>query len=513
MLTGLGLRAYQLDTKGFWGDEAWTMMVSTGRGATFTELPLNQLLYPAPNPTTLSPDVPFYAAWTNTSFDVHPPLYAVIVRLWRAAVGESDVAVRLLSVVTSTLAVGLIYAVGRRALSPMVGLWAATLMAFGPQQVFYAQQARSYGLATALSLAAMLAVLKFLQDGATWPRRAAIIVLSCAMVLTHYFTAGLAAALCGYAWWSRADQRRRRDAAFCLIGGLLLAAVSWLPFAIDQRIEAGGIGGWLDDSGPGRAGRLFGALVAAPVSLLGEAFLNPLAADVVFTGVTITLPLIFIRRHRGLLLPYLGLVLCLAQPLVLDAMQSTRTLREVRYVLLAMPSLCLVLASFAQVLHGPLRHAVPALALVFSLFGLFAGDAYRKRYGDWRELATPLAAAGNDGRVLAVAGHHGESATIHNDPRYMYLCVERYLPPGRPVVLLNDRASDETLKQLRQHGDIWLISAMEIDLEQVLPGSRLVDPRPHAFEFPLGTTLVVTFDPPTTAPTVSESSVGTKTAR
>jgi hypothetical protein len=499
LFTALGLRVYRLDARGFWFDEHWTMMVSSGRGLSYLEVPKGIVLNTAPDPTASVPGVPWYRAWTNTAFDVHPPLYAVLVRGWRAWVGESDVAIRGLSVVASVVAVGLTYTVGRRAIGPVAGAWAAALMAVGPHQVYYAQHARSYAFTMALTLAVAWATLRLLEEGPTWPRRVALGGLAAAALLTHYFAAGIVVALAFYAWWSGASDGRRRSVVLWIGAGIGLFAVVWvIPFATHQRMSAGGVGGWLDDPNPGHLWRVAGWFLAAPLKLLAVPFRNPVAADALFTLTVLALPLAYVRRNRGLLLAYLAVVLCLAQPLVVDIGKGTAMLSLVRYIILAMPFLCLVLGGLGAVVGGRLRHVVPAVALAYCVFQIPQG--YVKQFAEWRAVAAPIVAAGGTAPVV-LAGLADFERADSIDVRYLYMCLRRYLPADRPVVLLDGRADESVRGFLRGQGRFWLVSVIGAPLEAYLPSARPVDPRRVSLEELMAVTQEYTFQPPaTTAP-------------
>jgi 4-amino-4-deoxy-L-arabinose transferase-like glycosyltransferase len=115
--------------------------------------------------TTFAARVPIAEIFRSlTANDTHPPGYHILLHLWRAVFGESLVALRLFSVVTSAACVPLTYALGRRLAGSAAGLAAATLMAIAPFQIFHAQQARMYPL---LALLVLLATLLFL---AAWQR-------------------------------------------------------------------------------------------------------------------------------------------------------------------------------------------------------------------------------------------------------------------------------------------------------------------------------------------------------
>jgi hypothetical protein len=85
--------------------------------------------------------------WIDVSaFDVHPKLYYFLLKIWRIF-GESEFALRSLSVVGALLTIPFIYYLGRIVSDPASRLpaaFAATLFALSPFHLDYALQARPY---------------------------------------------------------------------------------------------------------------------------------------------------------------------------------------------------------------------------------------------------------------------------------------------------------------------------------------------------------------------------------
>ncbi|MGQ9583964.1 MAG: glycosyltransferase family 39 protein [Anaerolineae bacterium] len=88
------------------------------------------------------------------------PLYFLLLRGWTLCTGETEFALRYLSVVAGVLALPLTWAVARKLGCGRAGLWALPLLAFSPFLVWYAQDAKMY--ATVL-LAVLLATWLFLK--------------------------------------------------------------------------------------------------------------------------------------------------------------------------------------------------------------------------------------------------------------------------------------------------------------------------------------------------------------
>jgi hypothetical protein len=127
-LVGALLRAWQIGDKSLWIDEAFSVWVA--------RQPLAQGV-----------------SWLPR-IDQHPPLYYALLHLW-LGLGDGPAAVRLLSALTSTLNIPVLYALGACLLGRKAGLLAATVLALSPFHVYLAQEARMYAL---LSLAVTLSL-------------------------------------------------------------------------------------------------------------------------------------------------------------------------------------------------------------------------------------------------------------------------------------------------------------------------------------------------------------------
>lgn len=116
LLVAFGLRLYHLDFQSLEGDEGISLRRSS-QG-------LMQMLEVMPVE--------------------HVPGYFVILNGWLPMTGESDFALRYLSVLPSVLAVALVYRWSASMGRPVTGLIAALLLATSSFQIWYAQQARMY---------------------------------------------------------------------------------------------------------------------------------------------------------------------------------------------------------------------------------------------------------------------------------------------------------------------------------------------------------------------------------
>ena len=95
----------------------------------------------------------------RTAFDIHPPFYYWLLKIWITVFGDSEIGLRSLSAVLGVGLVYLIWRLGAKLFNRRVGLIAVFLAAFSPLQVYYAQETRMYMLLAVLSSLTVLATL------------------------------------------------------------------------------------------------------------------------------------------------------------------------------------------------------------------------------------------------------------------------------------------------------------------------------------------------------------------
>ena len=125
-----------------------------------------------------------------TAADVHPPLYYLLLKAWLWIFGDSLAALRSLSVISSVIALYLLFRLIEgampRAVCYAVMLWCA----LSPLSLYQAQEARMYAPATVAVLGACLAYRRWIESGAT--RRSALLLYAISATVAlylHYYTA------------------------------------------------------------------------------------------------------------------------------------------------------------------------------------------------------------------------------------------------------------------------------------------------------------------------------------
>lgn len=209
--------------------------------------------------------------------DGAPPLYYVALKGWIEVFGTSTVAVRAMSGLFAVAAIPLVWLTGRR-VAKREGAWmAAVLIASSPFALRYATEARMYSMVVLLTAGGVVLLNAFL-DRPTTPRLAGLMLVSGALVLTHYWSLFLITALL-LVLALRAERAKpyelgtvRFPSSWAMVGIAVgaLAFVPWLPSFLYQAQHTGTPwAGSLGPSTPVVALLSFGGTGSDASSLLG----------------------------------------------------------------------------------------------------------------------------------------------------------------------------------------------------------------------------------------------------
>ncbi len=187
-----------------------------------------------------------------TAADVHPPLYYWLLKLWSMLFGNSELALRSMSVLFGAIAIVFGYLLIHRLFGKKAARVSLLFMALSPMLVRYGQEMRMYTLVTAIALAATYVLTYAVTTKKRLPWVIYGILVSLGM-WTHYFSAIVWLAH----WIWQADNVRRvakkgkfiktffsKEWVFAHIVAVGLF-LPWLPFFLFQLFVVQAFGFWI----------------------------------------------------------------------------------------------------------------------------------------------------------------------------------------------------------------------------------------------------------------------------
>lgn len=194
----------------------------------------------------------FFDIAKYTALDVHPPLFYWILKLWSMLFGNSELALRSMSVLFGGISIVIGYLLTNKLFGKTAARFSLIFMALSPMLIRYGQEARMYTIVTTISLAAtyVLTVAMSSKKRLPWVIYGILIGLG---MWVHYFTAIVWIAH----WVWRADVIRRlsKKGRFIKefftkqwVGAHIVAIglfLPWLPFLFIQIFTIQAYGYWI----------------------------------------------------------------------------------------------------------------------------------------------------------------------------------------------------------------------------------------------------------------------------
>ena len=211
--TAIGIAVRFTGPRALWLDEALTVNIS--------RLPLPRL-------------------FDALRHDGSPPAYYVLLHYWMGVFGTGTRAVRALPAVLSLLTLPVAWRLGNAVGGRRVGAVLVVVLACNPFALRYGTENRMYALIILLAAAALLALVRALQQPSV-RRLVAFGVVSGLLLLTHYwalyFVAALAVALLAASLLGPVRTNARMALLALCAGGLLF--VPWAPSFVCQALHTG----------------------------------------------------------------------------------------------------------------------------------------------------------------------------------------------------------------------------------------------------------------------------------
>lgn len=390
--------------------------------------------------------------------DNHPPLHHTVLWLTVRAIGTSEFALRLPSMIFGTMLVPMLYVAGRELYGRRAGAMGAVLGAVAPVAVWYAQEARMYSLFMLLATVAVWAQARAVRSGKTryW---AAYVLGSAALVWTQYF--GVLQVVAQQLVFLVVVVERRRDhprrnavltrgvPAMVFIALLVAPLVPFAATQFQNNQESGlgfsttaettlrdGAGDLVDEAEPegtvAARPSIYGVLTNVAWGSFGYHSDGVMQRIIAVWPLGILAGLVLLGRRRlranRLLLAVAGvpMVVVFAASLVAS---GNRSLFEIRYFVGAVPAGLLLLAGALSAWSATRRGRLVAAGVVVALFGTAlvhqsVGPDNPRVYG-YRETLSAIAEDAGPGDVLVY------------EPNYLDYVLD-YYDPGIPSSALAD---------------------------------------------------------------------------
>jgi len=333
LLGGFFLRFHALDRQSLWDDELSTIRTIS--------LPARQMLQ------------------RFATYETHPPLYFLQLKVWRALHGRSLVRLRANSALWGSLSLMLIFLLGRQYGGTPLGLSAMAMLAVSPFHLAYSQEIRPYAMAVAIALAGWLNLEAILRRKAVdvtpvktgaqnkdWvPAFAGMTTLTLlwtAQLYTHYWGAFVVVSQMAYALRQAPREDRKKILAAGAAAGILFSL--WLPVLFQQFGVIDRLVFWASPFTVKNLAKVFLAYSGLFFNMASSAFyLRSNVGIFVGTGLVFAVAL-GMGLWRGPRQAVLWLVLGLGIPWILSAWKPTLFLWY-RYTTLMLPAFVLLVAA------------------------------------------------------------------------------------------------------------------------------------------------------------------------
>ena len=170
--------------------------------------------------------------WNMTAVDVHPPFYYFCLKTWSLLFGNSDFALRFMSVFFAAVGIIFAYQVMKRWFGEKTAGFASIFLAISPFLIRYGQEMRMYGVVFAIVMSATWALDVALKEKKKWAWAIYAVLISLGM-WTHYYTAlAWLAHLIYIGFYMR--KHGLQKSVFWVYPLAVALFIPWLPFMFKQ---------------------------------------------------------------------------------------------------------------------------------------------------------------------------------------------------------------------------------------------------------------------------------------
>ncbi|MDR2063800.1 MAG: glycosyltransferase family 39 protein [Candidatus Nomurabacteria bacterium] len=380
--------------------------------------------------------------WHYTALDINAPLYYFVLKVWSLIVGNSDIALRLLSVL---LGVGVLFsgfALARRLFGAKIGYLTLLFLTLSPILLRYATEMRCY---TLLIFLLILATHVFVLANQKPSRKLWLLYgfLIAAAMWTHYYAA--LPILAHWVW--RAIMLRKKFFTRGLVESLIFAAIlflPWLPVMLRQLSIVQANGSWIPSFGSDTIGNFLGETMAYTT--------HSRTGGVLTLGLTLALILLIsllVQTRQNLtkkLQPnFLLLLLIVLLPPITLAILSMPPLRPTfinRYVIFSMVMFSFLVAlAVGAKLKSP-KAKVTQAALLISMLALSGWGVRNVLYfGNYNFDTNAVSMAQK--LMSEIDSASSEKTSVIAETPWIFYDANVYATNKNPVYFLDSRAEYE----------------------------------------------------------------------
>lgn len=190
----------------------------------------------------------FADIWNLTAIDVHPPLFYFCLKVWSMLFGNSEIALRMMSVMFGVVAIFAAFYLLKKLFNTKTASIATLVMTLSPLFIRYAEEARMYTMVLAIALISTLVMVTAISRDkkGKWNFWWLLYgVMLAAGMMTHYFMALVFVAQLVYLIYHYRAKIWRWDLVLgYAVAGLLF--VPWLPKCLAQVTSVQG-GFWIPE--------------------------------------------------------------------------------------------------------------------------------------------------------------------------------------------------------------------------------------------------------------------------
>ncbi len=375
----------------------------------------------------------------------HPPFYYLLLHGWMRGTGESEFAVRFLSVLTMTLALALLARLSRRYLDADGAVAAVALLAASPFALWAARTARMYALVVLLALAIAWAWEGLLRHPTRrrWFTLAALFLLG---AMTHYEMLTLWAVGTAIVVLRPRETRMLRLPWMGMSAGVAAAFLLW------NRLSSGTAA---------TLGEIISRFPASP--LRGEA-VRYLMMDLLFDwhhpslypALWVALGLLLfgwwaLLRERGQIAARLWLILWGTLPIAIALVMPEAL--NARYVILCLPALTVGIATAISAMRPALLRLALAVAVAAVMMRQWVHPYTFSDRTTSEALALVREAAGHDDLLLFNGPWPQLLTTYYTVPTWL---DQAGIPPFAPPLFDPEKELPRLEALAREHPHLWV---------------------------------------------------------